>query len=87
MVNNNLNKPAQAPVLKNDVAANVGGVQSSNGNIPTGNKSSQTQTAELKKPDVVQVSQKKDQPVISKPEAEKIISTTPINKPVTQQKK
>jgi len=86
MVNNNLNKPAQAPVLKNDVAANVGGVQSSNGNIPTVNKSSQTQTAELKKPDVVQVSQKKDQPVISKPEAEKIISTTPINKPVTQQK-
>ena len=55
--NINPNKPTQPPILKNDVAANVGGVQSSNGNNATVNKSSQTQLVG-KKPDVVQVSHK-----------------------------
>jgi len=76
--NTNANKPAQTPVSKNDVAANVGGAQSSNGNLSAVNKSSQTQTAELKKPDVVQVSQKKDQAVNNNP-----VST---DKPASQQK-
>jgi len=78
-------KPVQPPVLKNDVAANVGGIQSSNGNLPAVNKSIQTQPAELKKPDVVQVSQKKDQPV-NRPDEQKNVSTASISKPVTQQK-
>lgn len=84
--NTNLNKTASTPVLKNDVAANVGGVQASNGNIPVVNKSSQTQTAELKKPEVVQVAQKKDQPVSSKPDEQKNINAVVVNKPATQQK-
>jgi hypothetical protein len=84
--NTNLNKPASTPVLKNDVAANVGGVQASNGNIPVVNKSSQTQTVESKKPELVQVSQKKDQPVTSKPDEQKNINAVVVNKPSTQQK-
>jgi len=81
----NMNKPAQTPALKNDLAANIGGVQSSNGTTPVVNKSGQTQAPETKKPDVVQVVQKNDQPV-RKPEEQKNISAVSINKPVVQQK-
>jgi hypothetical protein len=81
-----VNNPTQAPNLKNDIAANVGGIQSSNGNNSTVNKSSQTQTVEKKKPDVVQVSQKNDQPTSNKTEEQKNISAVSINKPVSQQK-
>ena len=84
--NTNVNKPTQAPNFKNDVAANVGGIQSSNGNNSTVNKSSQTQTVEKKKPDVVQVSQKNDQPINNKPEEQKNIGAVSINKLVSQQK-
>ena len=70
--NINPNKPTQPPILKNDVAANVGGVQSSNGNNATVNKSSQTQVVG-KKPDVGQVSVKNDQSISSKPEEQKNI--------------
>src|SRR4029077_14281135 len=84
--NSNVDKPTQAPNLKNDIAANVGGIQSSNGNSSTVNKGSQTQTAEKKKPDVVQVSQKNDQPISSKTEEQKNISAVSIDKPVSQQK-
>jgi len=82
--NTNVNKPSQVPVSKNDVAANVGGAQSSNGNLSTVNKSSQTQIAELKKPDVVQIDQNKDQPVnnngasISKPASQPKEMTGPV---------
>jgi len=82
--NTNVNKPSQVPVSKNDVAANVGGAQSSNGNLSTVNKSSQTQIAELKKPDVVQIAQNKDQPVnnngasISKPASQPKEMTGPV---------
>jgi hypothetical protein len=72
--------------LKNDVAANIGGVQPGNGNNSTVNKSSQTQTDQLKKSDVVQVSQKNEQPISNKTEEQKNISAVPINKPVSQQK-
>lgn len=78
-----LSKPI---VLKNDGAANVGGVQSSNGNNSTVNKPNQTQTAELKKPDVVQVPQKNDQSVGNKTEEQKNVTAVSISKPVTQQK-
>jgi len=81
-----MNKPAQPPVLKNDVAANVGGIQSGNGNNSTLNKSSQTQPVESRKPEVVQVSQRNDQSAGSKPEEQKINSAVSINKPVSQQK-
>jgi hypothetical protein len=84
--NTTVNKPIQAPILKNDVAANIGGVQSGNGNNSTVNKSSQTQTEQLKKSDVVQVSQKNEQPISNKTEEQKNISAVPINKPVSQQK-
>ena len=84
--NTNINKPAQPPVLKNDVAANVGGIQSGNGNNSTLNKSSQTQAVESRKPEVVQVSQRNDQSAGSKPEEQKINSAVSINKPVSQQK-
>jgi hypothetical protein len=78
----NVNKSTQAPNLGNDVAANVGGIQSSNGNNSTVNRPNQTQTAEKKRPDVVQVFQ----PTSSKPEEQKNISGVPVNKPVRQQK-
>jgi hypothetical protein len=78
-----LSKPI---VLKNDGAANVGGVQSSNGNNSTVNKPNQTRTAELKKPDVVQVPQKNDQFVGNKTEEQKNVTAVSISKPVTQQK-
>jgi len=81
-----VNKPTQAPNLKNDVVANVGGNQSGNGNNSIVNRSSQTQTVEKKKPEVVQVSQKNDQPINNKTEEQKNISVVPINKPVSQQK-
>jgi len=84
--NTNMNKPAQPPVFKNDVAANVGGIQSGNGNNSTLNKSSQTQAVESRKPEVVQVSQRNDQSAGSKPEEQKINSAVSINKPVSQQK-
>jgi hypothetical protein len=84
--NTNTNNPTQAPNLKNDVAANVAGNQSSSGNNSTVNKSSQTQLMEKKKPDVVQVSQKNDQPTSNKTEGQKNISAVSINKPVSQQK-
>jgi hypothetical protein len=83
--NTNVNKPTQAPSLKNDVAANTGGVQSGNGNNSSVNRSSQTQTVEKKKPDVVQVSQKIDLPINDKTEEPKNISAV-SNKPVSQQK-
>jgi len=82
--NTNTSKPIQTPALKNDVAANVGGIQSSNGNVPTGNRSTQMQTVETKKPDVVQVAQKNNQPLGNKTEEQK--NTVSINKPVSQQK-
>ena len=84
--NTNMNKPAQPPVFKNDVAANVGGIQSGNGNNSTLNKSSQTQAVESRKPEVVQVSQRNDQSAGSKPVEQKINSAVSINKPVSQQK-
>ena len=80
------NKKEQTVAKRNDVATNGGGVQSSNGNTSTVNRSSQTQLVEKKKPDVVQVSQKNDQPISSKPEEQKNISAVSINKPVSQQK-
>jgi len=80
------NKATQAPVFKNDVASNVGGIQSSNGNNPTVNRPNQTQTIALKKPDVVPVSQKKDEPVSSKPDEQKTMNAVAVNKPTTQQK-
>jgi len=74
--NTNVNKPAQAYNLKNnDVAAN-----------PTVNKSTQAQTEQLKKPDIVQVSQKNDQLISNKTEEQKNIAAVPINKPVSPQK-
>jgi hypothetical protein len=73
--NTDVNKPAQPYILKNDVAASS-----------TVNKPSQTQTEQLKKPDIVQVSQKNDQPISNKTEEQKNISTVSINKPVSQQK-
>ncbi|HYV54175.1 MAG TPA: hypothetical protein VE933_06310 [Chitinophagaceae bacterium] len=84
--NTSVNKPTQAPNLKNDVVANVGGNQSGNGNNSIVNRSSQTQIVEKKKPEVVQVSQKNDQPINNKTEEQKNISVVPINKPVSQQK-
>ena len=74
--NTDVNKPAQPYILKNDVAASTSTV----------NKPSQTQTEQMKKPDIVQVSQKNDQPISNKTEEQKNISTVSINKPVSQQK-
>ena len=84
--NTNMNKPVQPPVLKNDVAANVGGIQSGNGNNIALNKSSQAQPVETRKPEVVQVSQKNDQSAGSKPDEQRTNSAVSINKPVSQQK-
>jgi hypothetical protein len=53
---------------------------------PTVNKSSQAQTEQLKKPDIVQVSQKNDQLISNKTEEQKNIAAVSINKPVSQQK-
>ena len=78
-------KPAQTPVMKNDVAANVGGVQSSNGNTIS-NKPNQTQNVESKKLDVVQVSQRNDQSLAGKSEEQKNLNAVAINKPATPQK-
>ena len=78
-------KPGQTPVMKNDVAASVGGVQSSNGNTIS-NKPNQTQNVELKKPDVVQVSQRNDQSLAGKSEEQKNVNAVAINKPGTPQK-
>jgi hypothetical protein len=67
---------AQAHNLKNnDVVANL-----------SANKPSQSQTEQLKKPDVVQVSQKSDQLITNKTEEQKNISAVSLNKPVSQQK-
>ena len=84
--NTNLNKPAQPPVSKNDVAAVAGGIQSGKGNNSTLNKPSQTQPVESRKPEVVQVSQKNYQYGGSKPEEQKTSSAVSITKPVSQQK-
>jgi hypothetical protein len=81
-VNTNANKP----IPKNDVAASAGGNQSSNGNNSTVNKPNQTPAVELKKPDVVQVSQKNDQSTRIRTEEQKNVSAVPISKPATQQK-
>ena len=72
--------------MKNDVAANGEVFSRVTGTASTANKSSQTQLVERKKPDVVQVSIKNDQPISSKPEEQKNISAVSINKPVSQQK-
>jgi hypothetical protein len=85
IANTNLNKPTQAPVIRNDVATNVGGVQASSGNTPVVNKPNETRPVEKKKPDVVQVSQRNDQ-AINRPEEQKNISAVSINKPIIQQK-
>jgi hypothetical protein len=79
-VNTNTGKPAQASMLKNDVAVNTGGIQSGNGNVPAANKP----TVETKKPDVVQVAQKNDQSLSNKTEEQK--NAVSISKPVSQQK-
>jgi hypothetical protein len=68
------------------VAANVGGNQSSNGNNSTVNKPNQTPAAQLKKPDVVQVTQMNDQSTGTKKEEQKNVNAVAINKPATQQK-
>ena len=78
-VNTNTNKP----IIKNDVA---GGNQSSNGNSSSVNKPIQTPAAEVKKPDVVQVSQKSDQSTAIKTEGQKNVSGVAITKPAAQQK-
>ena len=84
IANNNMNKPAQAPVLKNDVASGGGGVQSINRNIPSANKTGQTQAVQLKKPDAIQVSQKSDQASMNKPEEQK--NSVTVARPISQQK-
>jgi len=80
----NNNKPASAPVLKNDVASGVGGVPSGNGNIPAANKTGQTQPVQVKKPDAIQVSQKNDQTSTNKPEEQK--NSVTVARPISQQK-
>ena len=79
-------KPVSTPVLKNDVAANVGGIQSSNGNA-IANKPNEAQNVESKKPDVVKVSQKNDPVLANKPEEQKNVNAVAVNKPVAAQQK
>jgi hypothetical protein len=75
MVNNNLKQAGTGPVLKKRGSSPMWGVsQSRNGKYtppPTVNKSKfkHRRQSWKKKPDVVQVSQKKDQPVIFRQEA------------------
>jgi hypothetical protein len=79
----NIDKPVQIPVVKN--YNNTGSsVQPSNKNTATA--PNDAKTTETKKPDVVQVSQKNDQPINRKPEEQKNIGLASIDKPVSQQK-
>ena len=80
------NPNANKPVSKNDVAASIGGPQSSNGHNSVVSKPDQTQTVVTKKPDIVQVSQKNDQSPSDKTEEQKIVSAAVITKPATEQK-